>query len=120
MSFAMMDDPGSTRRSQWLKGVLDLCVLGLLAASEQYGYEIAKQLEASGLGRINGGTLYPLLARLEGESLVVGKWKPSEQGPERKYYAPTVEGMDLLRTAAPLWQEFSGRARRVMEVDSDC
>lgn len=111
---AMTDDPVSSRRSQWLKGVLDLCVLGLLAAGEQYGYEIAKQLEALGLGRINGGTLYPLLARLEGESLVSGKWKPSEQGPERKYYALTVDGMELLRAAAPLWRDFAGRAQGVM------
>lgn len=110
----MTDDPISSRRSQWLKGVLDLCVLGLLASGEQYGYEIAKQLEAQGLGRINGGTLYPLLARLEREYLVSGKWKPSEQGPERKYYSLTLEGMELLRVGAPLWQEFAGTAQRVM------
>jgi PadR family transcriptional regulator PadR len=110
----MSVDRVSTRHSQWLKGVLDLCVLGLLARGEQYGYEIAKQLEVHGLGRINGGTLYPLLARLESESLVSGKWKPSEQGPERKYYALTVEGMELLQAAAPLWREFAGRAQGVM------
>jgi len=110
----MADDPISSRHSQWLKGVLDLCVLGLLATGDQYGYEIARQLEGRGLGRINGGTLYPLLARLEGESLVSGKWKPSEQGPERKYYALTVEGMELLQAAAPLWREFAGRAHGVM------
>ena len=104
-----------TRYSQWLKGVLDLCVLGLLSAGEQYGYEIAKQLEASGLGQITGGTLYPLMARLESESLVKSKWKPSEQGPDRKYYVLTEQGMDLLRNALPAWREFSDRTERAMK-----
>lgn len=111
----MADDLVSTRHSQWLKGVLDLCVLGLLSAGEQYGYGIAKQLEANGFGQITGGTLYPLMARLEQESLVVSKWIPSEQGPDRKYYFVTKQGMDLLRDAAPAWREFSDRTGRAME-----
>lgn len=111
----MADDLVFARHSQWLKGVLDLCVLGLLSTGEQYGYEIAKQLEASGLGQITGGTLYPLMARLEGESLVVSKWKPSEQGPDRKYYVVTKQGIDLLRVAAPAWREFSDRTERAMK-----
>ncbi|WP_306215484.1 PadR family transcriptional regulator, partial [Actinoplanes sp. RD1] len=58
------------RRQQWLRGVLDLCVLGALARGESYGYEIGRQLESAGLGAIAGGTLYPVLLRLERLGLV--------------------------------------------------
>jgi hypothetical protein len=58
------------RRASWLKGVLDLLVLAGLTEGESYGYEIAKTLAGSGLGQIKGGTLYPVLNRLEEAGLV--------------------------------------------------
>lgn len=45
------------RRAQWLRGVLDLCVLGLLARQESYGDRLAQSLGTAGLGAIQGDTL---------------------------------------------------------------
>ena len=94
------------RRGQWLKGVLDLCVLARLSRGEAYGYEVAKGLESDGLGEIKGGTLYPLLNRLERDGLLATRWQPSDLGPDRKYYRITAAGATALREAAYSWAEF--------------
>lgn len=44
------------RRGQWLRGVLDLCVLALLRQRESYGYELAQSLDRAGIGPVQGGT----------------------------------------------------------------
>ncbi|CAN5751328.1 hypothetical protein BH24ACT2_BH24ACT2_09320 [soil metagenome] len=72
-----MDD----RRRQWLRGVLDLCVLATLAERERHGYAIASRLGEAGLGDVKGGTLYPLLARLQTAGHVTTRWEPGEHGP---------------------------------------
>lgn len=95
------------RRGQWLKGVLDLCVLARLSYGQAYGYELARGLEEDGFGAIKGGTLYPLLNRLERDEMVATYWRPSDQGPDRKYYRITASGIAALRNAAPAWADFA-------------
>lgn len=95
------------RRAQWLRGVLGLCVLGVLASGEYYGYAIAQRLEQAGLGQIKGGTLYPLLARLEEAGLVTSQWAMGEQGPGRKYYTLTPQGHHTFEEQAMEWTAFS-------------
>lgn len=85
------------RRQQWLRGVLDLCILGALEEQERHGYAIASRLEEAGLGRVKGGTLYPVLARLAAAGHLVTRWEPGNRGPGRKYYALTDSGGALLR-----------------------
>ena len=102
------------RRVQWLKGVLDLCVLARLASGEAYGYEISKDLEAAGFGEIKGGTLYPLLNRLDRDGLVTTSWRAGDQGPNRKYYQITEVGLTTLRAAAEAWSEFTEIASQTL------
>ncbi len=94
------------RAAQWLKGVLDLCVLGQLREAEAYGYELARWLEESGMGVIKGGTLYPILNRLETDGYLAVKWRASDQGPDRKYYRLTAQGEALLDHAGKEWLAF--------------
>jgi PadR family transcriptional regulator PadR len=98
------------RRAQWLRGVLDLCALASLRDCERYGYDLAQHLESGGLGRVKGGTLYPLLARLEAAGLVKSRWQPGSQGPGRKYYALTQDGRAVLREQAAEWRAFVARS----------
>lgn len=102
------------RRSQWLKGVLDLCVLARLGDGEAYGYELAKALETAGFGEIKGGTLYPLLNRLERNGLVTTVWRASDQGPDRKYYQITDRGRADLTTASGAWSDFVAVAKSIL------
>ena len=57
--------------SQLMKGILEGCVLGLIARGETNGYEILEQLELCGFSGVGEGTLYPVLTRsVEGRELV--------------------------------------------------
>ena len=109
----MQDD----RRTQWLRGVLDLCVLASLTAGERYGYEIAQQLAEAGLGQVKGGTLYPLLARLEKAGHVAAEWREGSQGPGRKYYCVTDSGRLYLNQQATQWTSFAELIGRLLEPE---
>jgi PadR family transcriptional regulator PadR len=103
------------RRASWLKGVLDLLVLSCLTKGESYGYEISRALADAGLGEIKGGTLYPVLNRLEQAGLAVGEFRASERGPGRRYYRLTPEGSEHLRAESASWLEFHISVRRTLE-----
>ncbi|MFB7372717.1 PadR family transcriptional regulator [Streptomyces sp. NPDC056222] len=94
------------RRSSWLKGVLDLLVLSCLTEGESYGYEISKALAEAGLGEIKGGTLYPVLNRLEEAGLVEAEFRAAERGPGRRYYRLTEQGRSHLATESGAWLTF--------------
>ncbi|MEV1145246.1 PadR family transcriptional regulator [Micromonospora sp. NPDC049799] len=96
----------SDRRGQWLRGVLDLCVLAALREGESYGYQLAQALDAAGVGPIQGGTLYPVLLRLQRTGLVTAQWREGTSGPARKYYRLTEAGRAALRQGGSAWLAF--------------
>ena len=89
-------------------------MLALLMPDESYGYELAQALERAGLGVVPGGTLYPILLRLERSGLVASRWRDGETGPARKYYALTDDGRDVLHSSGETWLGFAGRVRDVL------
>lgn len=93
--------------AQWLRGVLELCVLALICEQESYGYAIAQHLERAGLGRIKGGTLYPILLRLEQDGLVGSVWREGGAGPGRKFFSATDRGRSELHHRADRWSDFT-------------
>lgn len=95
--------------------MLDLCVLGALHRHESYGYELAQSLQAAGLGPIKGGTLYPVLLRLQRTGLVSAQWRDGAGGPARKYYQLTPSGAAALRQAATDWRAFSGGVDTILQ-----
>jgi len=103
----------------WLRGVLELCVLGVLADGPTYGYAIAQRLAGAGLGVVKGGTLYPLLSRLEGEDLVKATWRAGDGGPGRKFFELTSAGRTELIRRQVLWSEFVTRTRLLLPAFRD-
>ncbi len=103
------------RKTQWLRGVLDLCVLTALVDGERYGYELAQQLNQDGLGEVKGGTLYPLLARLELAGHVGSQWREGTQGPGRKYYSLTKTGRQYLVQEKANWETFSKLVSKILQ-----
>lgn len=91
----------------WLRGVLGVCVLHVLAQGETYGYAIAGRLADAGFGAVKGGTLYPLLARFEDQGLVAVQWRAGDAGPGRKYYRLTTAGRQAWRTQTRDWAAFA-------------
>lgn len=111
----MRSDDVDQRDPQWLRGLLPLVVLAVLEQSECYGYDLSRQLEAAGLGEVKGGTLYPVLARLERDGLVSIRWSQPSAGPARKYYRLTRSGRTHLREGATGWSQFATRAMALLE-----
>jgi len=100
--------------STWVRGVLDLSLLGLLAGGEAYGYELARALEQSGIGAVPGGSLYPALLRLEKAGHLRSQWRAGDGGPGRKYYALTAAGRKALDRDARAWRAFAASLDHVL------
>src|SRR6202162_2838671 len=98
-----MVDSGS-RRTQLLRGVLDLCLLAVIEDEPAYGYEMTKRLRARGLSIVGEGSIYPLLGRLERDGLVETYRAASNGGPPRKYYSLSPEGERALEAGVKEWQ----------------
>ncbi len=79
----------------------------VLVAGPTYGYAIGVELEAQGFGVLKGGTLYPLLSRLEEAGHVTIEWRAGDGGPARKYFALTANGHEEFARAAREWSEFA-------------
>lgn len=100
----MNDDPEWP--TDWLRAVLSPAVLRVLADGPTYGYAISAHLQAAGFGKVKGGTLYPLLGRLEAAGLVRIEWRAGDAGPGRKYYELTPGGKASLTDQTERWARF--------------
>jgi PadR family transcriptional regulator, regulatory protein PadR len=92
------------RRSQMLRGVLDLCLLAVMVEGPAYGYEMTRRLRARGLSIVGEGSIYPLLGRLERDGLVETHRAASDGGPPRKYYRPSNTGLAALALGVSEWR----------------
>lgn len=94
-------------RSQLLKGILDGCVLAVIEKEAVYGYELSKKLQDIGLQDVSEGTIYPVLLRLQKNGLIRGEMRPSDSGPNRKYYFLTEAGEDALTSIIEEWNRIT-------------
>jgi PadR family transcriptional regulator PadR len=91
-------------RAQMRKGVLEYCILLLLAKEDAYASSIITKLKEANMIVVEG-TLYPLLIRQKNQGLLQYRWEESPQGPPRKYYAITEKGREQLAEMNNAWQE---------------
>jgi transcriptional regulator len=99
-----------------LYGVVDLLVLRTLRLGPRHGYAIASAIrEGSGDAlRVEFGSLYPALKRLEMKGWIVGQWEQSEHNRRAKVYRLTAAGRKQLRQEASEWEAFSAGVARLM------
>lgn len=103
-----------------LKGTLPMLVLSQLAAEEQYGYQLIKNLAegSGGVFTFKEGTLYPVLHALERDGLVSSFWDGREGGRRRRYYEITAFGMANLESRRAEWQRLVDAVAAIAEVKS--
>jgi PadR family transcriptional regulator, regulatory protein PadR len=99
---------------QFKKGVLELCVLSVLAHKDCYGYELVNEI--SKRIDISEGTIYPLLRRLRDEGFVTTYLQESVEGPPRKYYRLTDTGRNKERELREEWMQFAQSVSKILEV----
>jgi len=92
-------------RADLLKGTLDLLILKALTFGPRHGYGIARWLEESSqdLLRIEEGSLYPALSRMEKRGWIRSEWGASETNRKAKYYRMTSRGREQLAAQADGW-----------------
>ena len=86
------------------KGVLEYCILCILARKEAHASAIIEELKAANMIVVEG-TLYPLLIREKNQGYLTYRWEESPQGPPRKYYVITEKGKALLQEMDAAWNE---------------
>lgn len=103
-----------------MRGSMDLMVLSALAGGPLYGYLIQKKIrEVSGnMVRVQAGTLYPLLHRLEDAGAIASRWE-ALGGRDRKWYSLTEAGQRMLRHEAGQWQQYVECIRRLLKPALD-
>ena len=89
-------------KAQMRKGILEYCILSILAKKDLYPSDIIRALKENDLIVVEG-TLYPLLTRQKNAGLLHYRWEESTQGPPRKYYSLTEIGRSYLKELDESW-----------------
>ena len=102
--------------SAWHRAILWACTLGVIdeLGDNAYGYSVGMRLHEHDLGSVTGGTLYPILKRLEADGFVTTMWRDGDRGPGRKHYRLTASGRTRLSEVAEEWSRFSTISARVL------
>ena len=111
-----METNAENVRSQMRKGVLEYCILCVLAKREAYASSIIEELKAADMIVVEG-TLYPLLIRQKNQGLLSYRWEESTQGPPRKYYCITDKGRAQLAEMDAAWQEMVQAIQKIKKPE---
>ena len=104
--------------SDFLQGTMEVLILKTLSWGSRHGYAIARWLEDSSAEtiRIEEGSLYPALYRMERKGWIEASWGMSELGRRAKFYSLTREGRARLRAEITAWRRLSGAVGRILEA----
>ena len=104
--------------SDVVQGTLGMLILKTLALEPMHGYGIAVRLEqmSKGTFRINAGSLFVALQRLQREGLIKNEWKATENSRRAKYYTLTQQGRKRLDSEAREWGRQVAAITRILEA----
>jgi transcriptional regulator len=102
-------NPRDRSRVDLLQGTLDLLILRTLLFGPAHGHAIARHIKQTSeeLLRIETGSLYPALHRLEGRGWIAASWELSDKGKRAKYYRLTGAGRKQLSAERTKWETFA-------------
>lgn len=100
-----------------LQGTLDLLIMRTLALGPMHGWAIAQRIQqvSNDLLKVQQGSLYPALHRLEHQGWIRSKWGSSETNRRAKFYSLTRPGKKQLRTETDKWKRLSAGVNLVVE-----
>jgi PadR family transcriptional regulator PadR len=110
---SMADKP-----SDLVQGTLDMLILKTLALESVHGYGIAVRIEqmSTGVFRVNAGSLFVALQRLQRAGLIKSEWKATENSRRAKYYALTDQGRKRLNSETREWGRQVAAIARILET----
>jgi len=107
---------GKSNTPMLLQGTLDLLILHSLSRGSLHGYAIAQTIHllSDEVLRVEEGSLYPALYRLELDGAITAEWGLSENNRKAKYYEITRKGRKLIAEQQETWQRLSSAVDRVL------
>jgi transcriptional regulator len=104
-----------------LQGTLDLLILRTLLFGPIHGHAIAKSIERTSQDvlRVDHGSLYPALQRLERRGLITAKWGTSENNRRARYYRLTAAGRKQLTSETSKWERLSEAIARILNPNRE-
>lgn len=108
----------SQSESELLQGTLDLLILKTLALEPMHGYGVSLRIQqiSQDVLRVQQGSLYPALYRLEQRGLITYEWGKSENGRRAKYYSLTKMGKKHLTNETEGWERLSAAVNRILKT----
>lgn len=105
-------------KSELLQGTLDLLILKTVALEPMHGFGISQRIQqiSKEVFRVNQGSLYPALHRLERQGFVRADWRESENNRRAKFYALTAKGKRQLTEARRNWETIVEAIGRVLKT----
>ncbi len=103
-----------------LQGTLDLLILKTLALGAMHGWGIAQRIQQTSgdVLRVNQGSLYPALQRLETAGWIDAEWGASDNNRQAKFYRLTRAGQKQLREEQVTWERMTGAVAKILSVQS--
>jgi PadR family transcriptional regulator, regulatory protein PadR len=100
-----------------LQGTLDMLILRTLSVGPMHGWGISQRIQqvSQDVLRVNQGSLYPALYRLEQEAWVDSEWGSSDNNRRAKFYRLTRAGQKRLERETADWQRLSAAVARVLQ-----
>jgi len=108
-------------KTEVLQGTLDLLVLKTLdTLGPTHGFGIAQRLEqvSADLLRLNQGTLYPALLRMEQRGWIASKWGLSGSNRKAKFYSLTRKGRAQLQDETSEWNQMAAVINRILKANA--
>src|SRR6188474_511564 len=101
-----------------VQGTLYMLILKTLALEPMHGYGIGVRLEqiSKGVFRVNAGSLFPALRRLERDGVIAGDWRSSENNRRAKYYSLTPAGRAMLKRETRDWELQTTAIARILRA----
>jgi PadR family transcriptional regulator PadR len=112
----------AAEKSEVLQGTLDLMILKTLhALGPQHGFGIARRIEqvSEQALKLNEGTVYTSLLRLQQQRWIDSSWGVSENNRKAKFYSITKRGLKQLATETENWERISGIIGRVLRLQGE-
>jgi transcriptional regulator len=108
----------SNRRIDLPQGTLDLLILRTIALGPQHGWAIAERVQqiSSDVLRIQQGSLYPALHRLERRGWIKAKWGTSDNNRRAKYYELTKSGQKQLEVEKDAWEKLTAAVGQILRA----
>ena len=117
----MPKNPSCQTSIELLQGTLDMLILRTLLFGPRHGHNIAQSIEQTSKDvlRVDHGSLYPALQRLERRGWITAQWGSSENNRRAKYYRLTAAGRKQLMAETSKWEQLTQAIARILQPNQE-